>query len=801
MSLLGISQHGSTVVAFFRITRESLRRLCKENKGYVTPHLNDILYLHYKGYTKIENLEEYTGLKCLWLESNGICCIENLDQQLQLRCLYLHHNLISSIENLEHLEFLDTLNLSHNNLHQLQNLSALPALHTLNVSHNRLRAVEDVAELQRCAALGVLDLSHNVIEDPGVLGVLGAIPNLRVLTLTGNPVIKNVPNYRKAVTLACKQLTYLDARPVFDKDRRCAEAWEKGGPEAERAMRKELQDAENRRISDSVNGKAPGVETAVGAFDARRLPLNALDVYLPAPLCRYASLVGAEDPPSSPTLPQRKRGQQGLGLGLGAPGPQCAKLIEMIEEDGDGLDPPDHDLQDLCPRQHCQPQRDSSLLALEGLEEAATAGVTRKATPARAAAPRILIEEVPEPVAGPSVRDDVRPVAADEPGLEEERVDVRALDAECMHVESPDAGEVHVETLAGETAVTDATITETAVTETAVSEAAAAVTEAAVTETETPDCKSAGQDGPECAPSPDELEALARLEALVTQPDADSESRVVVPKYEWIRGRLPEACARRAAGHEAGQAGPGEAILDHQTIAQRYLDDLRARNDLSDEERAIMESIQRMATDSASDEDDSEASEGEGEAGPPLRHASSDSEDARDVVIGALRDFKAVEELPETEISREDDVQPPHMETKVTNAQIKQAKVVRKSDVRISRCVQIKKLLDQHENIMAMLPEERKQLTGQLLQHLQEWRSVEDKRRRKSQKQKVNCTDKNHQPTSKPEADDKMNKDDERQTADTTKVESDDDDDGIQEDEIIRNVSQTLEMQIASIDM
>jgi len=43
-------------------------------------------------------LDQYTGLKVLWLEGNGLSKIEGLEHQKELRTLYLHENLIEEIE-------------------------------------------------------------------------------------------------------------------------------------------------------------------------------------------------------------------------------------------------------------------------------------------------------------------------------------------------------------------------------------------------------------------------------------------------------------------------------------------------------------------------------------------------------------------------------------------------------------------------------------------------------------------------------------------------------------------------------
>lgn len=38
---------------------------------YRTAYLNEKLYLHYKGFSYMKNLEQFTQLKCLYFEGNG----------------------------------------------------------------------------------------------------------------------------------------------------------------------------------------------------------------------------------------------------------------------------------------------------------------------------------------------------------------------------------------------------------------------------------------------------------------------------------------------------------------------------------------------------------------------------------------------------------------------------------------------------------------------------------------------------------------------------------------------------------
>jgi len=99
-----------------RLSKQYLKKLLRSNfkQYYSTPYLNDCIYLHYKGFPMIENLEELTGLKVIYLEGNGFGKIEGLDTCRDLRSVYLHENLIKKIENLDNNLEIVNLNLSDN---------------------------------------------------------------------------------------------------------------------------------------------------------------------------------------------------------------------------------------------------------------------------------------------------------------------------------------------------------------------------------------------------------------------------------------------------------------------------------------------------------------------------------------------------------------------------------------------------------------------------------------------------------------------------------------------------------------
>jgi dynein assembly factor 1, axonemal len=234
------------------MTPLAIREAALDDNGYETPELNDRLYLHFKGYRRIENLEAYTKVKALWLGSNGLEKIENIGHMHGLRCLYLQQNLIHTISGLEGLNNLVQLDLSQNRLTKLSGLSHIPALHTLNVNKNALQDADSIAHLQECASLTNLDITANSLEGEGVVAVLQSIPSLVALSVTGNPFISQTAHFRKTLLTSMPALRYLD-RPVFEGERVAAAAWLAGGSDAEAAARADYQAAQRQKDKDQLS--------------------------------------------------------------------------------------------------------------------------------------------------------------------------------------------------------------------------------------------------------------------------------------------------------------------------------------------------------------------------------------------------------------------------------------------------------------------------------------------------------------------------------------------------------------------
>ncbi|KAL7541051.1 hypothetical protein ACHAXR_012368 [Thalassiosira sp. AJA248-18] len=257
------------------MTKAELQEVAIAHGGYSTPSLNDILYLHFKGYRSIENLEEFTGLKALWLNSNGFGKIENLSHLHELRCLFLQSNALTKIENLHGLHSLIQLDLSENNIRCVEGISQLSNLTTLNLSKNALKDADSVCHLKECNELTAVDLSKNQLNggddiidclsgiakvtslnmagNPVVYdwGGLSGIAKVTSLNMAGNPVVSKVASFRKKMIVACKALRYLD-RPVFDVDRATAEAWASGGIDAEKKTKIELQQAKRDKERKAI---------------------------------------------------------------------------------------------------------------------------------------------------------------------------------------------------------------------------------------------------------------------------------------------------------------------------------------------------------------------------------------------------------------------------------------------------------------------------------------------------------------------------------------------------------------------
>jgi len=228
-----------------KMTPERILKILDSDKRmyYRTKELNDKLYIHFQGFRKLQNLEDFTGLRTLYGECNAFEEIEGLEKCTALRSLFLQQNCIRRISGLKNALDLWSINLSENFIEKIDNLSHLRRLNSLTIAKNRIgwKGLGDYLHLKD-TCIATLDIQDNAISDPEVLPeVLCKMQDLKVLYLKGNPVVKMIPHYRKTVIAAIPQLKYLDDRPVFEEDRRLAEAFVRGGLDAERDMRTQMK--------------------------------------------------------------------------------------------------------------------------------------------------------------------------------------------------------------------------------------------------------------------------------------------------------------------------------------------------------------------------------------------------------------------------------------------------------------------------------------------------------------------------------------------------------------------------------
>ena len=232
-----------------------------KTKYYPVHELNESLYLHFKGFSKIDNLSTFKNLKALYLEGNKISKIENLDSLVNLTSLFLHENTIQKIEGLDKLVNLTNLNLSDNLIKKIEGISKLINLTDFLIKRNRIgfEGLEDLKGLLDTGKeLRVLDISDNYIQDVKIVDeILSKIPNLKVLYLSGNEVTRKIPNYRKTLIGKIKNLTYIDNKPIFNDEKRYALAFCNGGYEEERKEREkvknEKKEKEEKRIKEFSN--------------------------------------------------------------------------------------------------------------------------------------------------------------------------------------------------------------------------------------------------------------------------------------------------------------------------------------------------------------------------------------------------------------------------------------------------------------------------------------------------------------------------------------------------------------------
>jgi hypothetical protein len=142
------------------------------------------LILSFRNIGKIENLVGLQSLVKLCLDNNQIKEIINLDHLVNLKWLDLSFNSIERIQGLKSLKQLEDLSLYSNNISIIEGLDSCVSLQCISLGNNKIKLLEQVIRLRQ-------------------------LRNLRMLTLSGNPIC-NEPEYKMTVLAYVDALSYLD---------------------------------------------------------------------------------------------------------------------------------------------------------------------------------------------------------------------------------------------------------------------------------------------------------------------------------------------------------------------------------------------------------------------------------------------------------------------------------------------------------------------------------------------------------------------------------------------------------------
>eukprot|EP00794_Sanderia_malayensis_P000186 gene186-799_t len=136
------------------------------------------------------SLSRFSKLQVLNLSDNAIQKIEGFSRLVQLEWLNLSGNQIKTIENLRDNVLLKHLDLSFNRISELGDLSDLVHLKTFLIQGNMLETLNEIpAHLS--PSISTLSLADNKLEDLTEMQLLGSLPFLESLSISGNPCLSD----------------------------------------------------------------------------------------------------------------------------------------------------------------------------------------------------------------------------------------------------------------------------------------------------------------------------------------------------------------------------------------------------------------------------------------------------------------------------------------------------------------------------------------------------------------------------------------------------------------------------------